>query len=205
MGEKTLLIEVEGRGTPGEDGTPTPGWLCPDGGFSSHKGEAASFVFRTSPTGMDERRITLAKIRLAGEMDNDPDSHGAWLNRQLAEEKARNAAYGLLEKAIGSFTPEPEETPEAFVKRKNAALQKAWDTCQDPAFVKMRSRFYGILDEMAEIDLWARWEVLQVAVPPGWEKLHEHPAYTRLRGVFAQAWVALSREESQGKSQPSGS
>lgn len=191
---KTLLIEIEDRG-----------WLKPDGGFSADKAEAAAFVFRTSPTGLDERRVAQAKIRLAGEIDNDPDSHGAWLNRELASKEAQDTAYSILENVIGGFVPSAEESPEQYLKRKNKALQAAWETCRDPAFVAAKARFESIWAEMSEINLWARWEVMQVSVPPGWRRIHEHPAYVRFQTVFWQAWRALHEEQAQGKTLPSGS
>lgn len=191
---KTLLIEIEDRG-----------WLKPDGGFSADKAEAAAFVFRTSPTGLDERRVAQAKIRLAGEIDNDPDSHGAWLNRELASKEAQDTAYNILETVIGGFVPSAEESPEQYLKRKNKALQAAWETCRDPAFVAAKARFESIWAEMSEINLWARWEVMQVSVPPGWRRIHEHPAYVRFQTVFWQAWRALHEEQAQGKTLPSGS
>lgn len=191
---KTLVIEIEERG-----------WLKPDGGFSADKAEAALFVFRTSPTGLDERRVAQAKIRIAGEIDNDPDSHGAWLNRELASKKAQDEAYSILEDAIGGFVPGTEEGPEQYLKRKNNALQAAWETCKDPAFVVAKARFESIWAEMSEINLWARWEVMQVSVPAGWRRIHEHPAYVKFQPVFWQAWRALHEEQTQGKTLPSGS
>ena len=191
---KTLVIEIEERG-----------WLKPDGGFSDDKAEAAAFVFRTSPTGLDERRVAQAKIRLAGEIDNDPDSHGAWLNRELASKEAQDTAYSILENVIGGFVPSAEESPEQYLKRKNKALQAAWETCRDPAFVAAKARFESIWAEMSEINLWARWEVMQVSVQPGWKRIHEHPAYVRFQTVFWQAWRALHEEQAQGKTLPSGS
>lgn len=190
--QKTLIIYVEDHG-----------WLQPDGSFGKEEDGAAKFVFRTSPTGIDERRIERIIQKVCAEVDGDPDELGAWRDRCVAMEQARAAAWGCLSDIVAVdavVSRNDNESEEDLRRRQDDFVASRWRDCTDPTFIKMRDRWGYFRDQLNEFEMWARWEVLQVSVPPGWERVHARLGYDRIRGGIIAAWSQLTEQSSQGKS-----
>lgn len=176
------------------------GWLQEDGSFGPES-SAAKFTFRASPTGIDVRRCERDVQRWCGQIDGTPNELGAWLDRQRALSQARAQAWGILGDIIGidSWKATDDEDETAFQRRKDAALEAAWPTCDDPAFRETVQGLATLQGDMDELAMWARWAALQVSVPAGWKVVQDHPRYESLRGILLDAWAQLWREADAGK------
>lgn len=189
---KTLVVQVDKMG-----------WLAPDGSYKEAEDEAARFVFRTSPTGIDVRKIESTVQDICAEIDGTKDKLGAWRDRHAAMESVRQAAWDRLAEVLDvDKTTErlDGETDADFRRRKDKRIEDSWPTCLDPEFVNYRSRWIYFRTMMDEFEFWARWQVMQVKVPPGWERIQDRAGYDELRSVINRAWETLHEASERGKS-----
>lgn len=186
-------------------------WMAPDGSVTDNEAQAALFEFRRSPTGMDERKIKAHVQRFCGELESamgTPTSDvDAWVARRLAIQTASDTAYRMVERiAFPDGVPRAEGvTDEAYLEQRRAALERAWFEVTDEGFVQARERYFSLALDMADLSWWARWQVLCVKVPAGWERVQDHPAYVRHSEALVRAWTGAFQEPDRGNGLPSAS
>lgn len=142
-------------------------------------------VFHRSPTGAERHRIDTYVHRFLGGLDNYLD----------LEEGLDRRAAAVRRECQAELWPEgaPEELSEDDKKRLEAAVNASTSRA-----AKQLELLYGL---QARATLSARWHVLQVRVPPGWEdvgnmeeaELAEHGlSLPKLFGLWSKAWKPVT-------------
>ncbi len=169
-------------------------WLDKSGNWNDDESEAFGFEFWRSPTMLEGYALDRLAHQLAGGLVR-------W--SELAQgitqaEIALRARY--VHEAFDQADYRPDESTEDGRKAVNAAVEEAWEADEGSTF---KIGLQHMRNMRSRLEFMARWQVLAVKVPDGWEKIADVEIDDVKQALLIAAWHSSLEEHDEGKPQPS--
>lgn len=189
---RTIEFVVAREVVEGTPAAPVKKWLQADGMLGPEE-TAVEFRFYASPRPRDRDQITKAEHEVYGLTE--------YVDIQRGIDGARERLMTLLEAECWPDGERPKATGRDLIAqgeqldaayRRNTSPEKDW--------------FLELTGRKDKINFWARWNVLGIDLPEGWEKLEERDGLDE--DTFYAIWRSFSAalvESDQGKNGPSRS
>lgn len=153
----------------------TTKWLRADGELGEEP-EAVTFVFHASPTPREMDQIE--------RKEHDYFGLREYVDLQRSIEGARQRLLSVIETELWPEGERPEVTGQALIDQEKE-IQEALARSTAP-----ERDYYSELSERRErLNFWARWEVLGVDHPEGWDRISEREMTPLL---FRHVWNAYT-------------
>jgi hypothetical protein len=175
-----------------QNGAPIKRWLQADGALGE-EGSAISFQFYASPTPRDRDRIVKAEHEVYGVKE--------YVDLLRGIEGARIRLLTLLESEVWPDGERPKAQGKDLIAQ-SEQLDEAYRRSTSPE----KDHLLELTGRKDKIAFWARWSVLGIDLPPGWEKLEEREGLED--ETFYAIWNAFTaalEENELGKTEPSRS
>lgn len=166
------------------------GWLTAGGAWGTEE-EAASFSFHRTPTVLEQHAIDVKVHDLAGGL-------AKWAELQAGLEGAERTHQARLEAALW-----PDGVPEASSPQELLELEARLAAAHELDESPLKAALVSMRTLTGRLRLMARWSVLFVDGPPGWEDIAQVPLELDTLNRVARAWSTALEDYEQGKAPPS--